>query len=231
MPDDTISVFILNSRDWLEIFLSAAIPVLLMLITLIATKNDQKKALTQQANEHQTMLNEQRETNRLSILPIFDISGITGKMEKTKLVTTEITHHVLDIRLKNVGCGVAMCTYTEWAQTGNSEQKAKWHPVYESENAIYTCYKDFHYDNSIATLDKEINVLLIRERKNDNPVFEDSIILPVCFIDVIGNHYKQEITISLIINAQTGEVSASDIMPLPPVLRKSSNDNPKVGEK
>lgn len=218
MQCGAIPVFIQNPKDWFEIFISAAIPVLIMFITLIATKRDQKKALTQQANEHEEILKTQKDVNRLSIIPVFDVVSIAGKVESFKPFSTVKLSHIFEIRLKNVGNGAAMCTYTKWV---NGSNELEHHPVYEDDYASYTCYKEFQYDNTIATIDKEINVMLVRKPKgkDDKTFFDNSLILPVSYFDLIGNHYIQNIVIHFhIIDRETGEIEPFDIMPLPPDL-------------
>lgn len=232
-----IPVFIQNPRDWLAIFLSAAIPVLVMVVTLLVSRQQQKNALkqqdfehkaalSQQASQHQDILKKQNDAYRLSIMPVFDVVSITGKVKSFKPFSTIMLKHILEITLKNVGNGAAMCTYTKWV---NGSNKLEYHPVHEDDYASYTCYKEFQYDNTIATIGKEIDVMLERKSKGKDykTFFDNSLILPVSYFDLIGNHYIQNIVVHFhIIDRETGEIEPFNIMPLPPdLIEDNTRDN------
>ena len=222
MGDFIVKAEIVNSRDWIEIIISAAIPVVIMLVTLLVSRQQNKKALKQQENEHIDILNNQLQTARLSIMPIFDVTEISGKIEKQYKGELARAIHIIEIKIKNVGNGVAMNTYLKWI---NSTCELEYYPVYEDENARYTCYKEFNYDNTIATVGKEINVFLIRKNKNDEKVLKNAMILPVCFCDILDNHYEQKIIINYSIsNEATGEIKAFEITPLTPNLLEKNED-------
>ena len=219
MGDFIVKAEIVNSRDWIEIIISAAIPVVIMFVTLLVSKQQNKKVLE---SEHIEILNNQLQTTRLSIMPIFDVTEISGKKEKQYKGELARAIHIIEIKIKNVGNGVAMNTYLKW---GTSTCELEYHPVYEDENARYTCYKEFSYDNTIATVGKEINVFLIRKNKNDKKVFKNAMILPVCFFDILYNHYEQKIIINYnITNEATGEIKAFEITPLTPNLLEKNED-------
>lgn len=229
MSDFILKVEVINSRDWIAILVSAVIPVLIMCITLWFSNRENKKLLKQQEQEHIDIMNQQTEATRLSVMPIFDIVEIIGRKEKLHKRESNEAKHIIEIRLKNVGNGIAMNTYLKWKSDIDTKE---YYPVYKDENAIYTCYKAFSYDNTIATIGKEINVYLIRKSTNQEDKSENSIVLPISYYDVLDNHYEQKITMNYYISDQvTGEVEAFDVTPLTPNLVEKSEEEEGKEEK
>lgn len=229
MSDFILKVEVINSRDWIAIIVSAVIPVLIMYITLWFSNRENKKLLKQQEQEHIDIMNQQTEATRLSVMPIFDIVEIIGRKENLHKRESNEAKHIIEIRLKNVGNGIAMNTYLKWKSDIDTKE---YYPVYKDENAIYTCYKAFSYDNTIATIGKEINVYLIRKGENQEDKSENSIVLPISYYDVLDNHYEQKITMSYYIFDQaTGEVEAFDVTPLTPNLVEKSEEEEGKEEK
>ena len=78
-------VFLTNGRDWIEVFIQSVVPALIMIITLIVSKNQQKQALAQQAEEHKAEMMQQKESTRLSVLPIFNfVPLLTGSAKEAR---------------------------------------------------------------------------------------------------------------------------------------------------
>lgn len=229
MSDFILKVELINSRDWIAIIVSAVIPVIIMGVTLWCSKRENKRLLKQQEQEHIDIMNQQTEATRLSVMPIFDIVAIIGRKENLYKRESNEAKHIIEIRLKNVGNGIAMNTYLKWKSDIDTKE---YYPVYKDENAIYTCYKTFSYDNTIATIGKEINVYLIRKGENQEDKSENSIVLPISYCDVLDNHYEQKITMSYYISDQaTGEVEAFDVTPLIPSLVEKSEEEEGKEEK
>lgn len=137
----------------------------------------------------------------------------------------QIPMYVIEIHLKNVGNGAAMCVYVNWKKGSDESER---HSVYEDERASFSCYKEFQYDNTVASIGKEINVELLRKTKNEDnkPISNNSLVLPISYFDLIGNSYMQKIVIHFnIINDETGEIKPFDILPLHPSLIGDSGDN------
>lgn len=221
---------LINSIEWLTIIASAIIPVLIMIITLRVSKCENKKQLHQQEQEHIDIMNNQIQTTRLSVMPIFDIATIVGKKENlygTK--TNELKQiHIIEIRLKNIGNGIAMNTHLKWQHNIDTME---YFPVYEDESALYTCYKEFSYDDTVAAIGKEVKAFLIRKGKANENMSENSIILPIAFCDILENHYEQKIIIKYdISNKETGEVKTYAVIPLVPSLADEEDENENENE-
>lgn len=76
--------------------------------------------------------------------------------------------------------------------------------VDRSDTAMYRCYKDFEYDNAIATIGKEVSVYIIRDKRGVSIPTEDIFGLPLRFMDMIGTCYEQRIAVQILINEKDG---------------------------
>ena len=113
-------IFVTNGRDWLGLIVECAVPVIIMIITLIVSRIQQNRALRQQAKESKQQLEQQakehaqemlvqKDVLRLSIMPVFDVVSITGEYDSPGyLKNSPKKNHILKIVLKNVGSGNAL---------------------------------------------------------------------------------------------------------------------------
>ena len=234
MEQFVLPVEIVNQRDWISIIISAVIPVFIMIITLAFSHKEQEKALAQQAkeyerqleqqeNEHKEELSAQNETLRLSVMPIFDVISVSARFETPQYMQASAKKiHVFEIRLKNVGSGNALRLETKISSHGG---EAVLNLIDTSETAYYKCYKDFQFENAIATIGKEISVLIIREKRGISIPMEDLLTFPFYFYDMVGNCYEQKIAIQFFINESDGSVSVFNIIPAIPTLTNDSKDS------
>ena len=204
MEEFILPVEIVNQRDCISIIISAVIPVLVMVITLAFSHKEQKNALAQQAKEYERQLEQQEEEHkreirvqneslRLSVMPVFDVISVSGRYETPQYMKTLAKKiHIFEIQLKNVGSGNAFRLET---RISSHHGEAVLNLIDTSETAYYKCYKDFQFDNAIATIGKEISVLVIREKRGISIPIEDSLTFPFYFHDMIGNCYEQKIAI------------------------------------
>lgn len=228
MEEFILPVEIVNSRDWLDIIISALIPIGVMVITLIFSRREQTRALKQQANEFKQSLREQHENTRLSAMPVFDVVEVIGSLkELPSLRNTPRKGHFIEVRLKNSGNGTAMNPYTRWIFEGSSNIN---HPVYESEYASYTCYEDAQAECLVAAVLQEIKITLIRKSTKDETPALDEVVLPLCFCDLLGNEYAQKIVIRFCINMDNGSVSLFELKShIPELLVPDKKDDRKNG--
>ena len=120
MDGEIQQIFVTNGRDWLALIVECAVPVVIMIITLIVSRIQQSRALKQQAKESKQQLEQQakehaqemlvqKDVLRLSIMPVFDVVSITGEYDSPEyLKTSAKKNHILKIVLKNVGSGNAL---------------------------------------------------------------------------------------------------------------------------
>ena len=199
-----LPVEIVNSRDWLAIIISALIPILVMAITLFFSHREQRRALKQQADTFEISLKEQKETTRLSIMPVFDVVKVTSRLELMPVLSAQPqTSFLIDISLKNAGNNTAINPYTKWTSVKND---CAWFPVYENEYAYYTCYKDAQCDRLVVAVQDEIEITLNRQCvKAETPASEE-VLLPLRFCDLLGNEYEQRIVIRLFADVENGDM-------------------------
>ena len=87
MESEIQQIFVTNGRDWLGLIVECAVPVIIMIITLIVSRIQQNRALRQQAKESKQQLEQQakehaqemlvqKDVLRLSIMPVFDVVSI-----------------------------------------------------------------------------------------------------------------------------------------------------------
>ena len=92
MEGEIQQIFVTNGRDWLGLIVECAVPVIIMIITLIVSRIQQNRALRQQAKESKQQLEQQakehaqemlvqKDVLRLSIMPVFDVVSITGEYD------------------------------------------------------------------------------------------------------------------------------------------------------
>ena len=206
-----------DSRDWVAIIVNALIPLVVMLSTLIFERHCQKKAIKQQKEEHSEILAKQDEANRINIMPVFDVTHFSGIIQMHNGMSKEIKEHVLDIRIKNVGNGVAMGVNFKWIELKNSNEIIDF-PVCENKSAIYTCYKEFQYENAVAPVGSEVSAQLIRRPLDeDENNSENNLCFTLRYFDLNGIFYEQAIIIKFYLQSiETGEIKPFDIMALPP---------------
>ena len=161
MESEIQQIFVTNGRDWLGLIVECAVPVIIMIITLIVSRIQQNRALRQQAKESKQQLEQQakehaqemlvqKDVLRLSIMPVFDVVSITGEYDSPEyLKNSPKKNHILKIVLKNVGSGNALGLVTLLSPCNDD---IVFGFVDRSDTAIYRCYKDFEYDNAIATI-------------------------------------------------------------------------------
>lgn len=228
MKEFILPVEIVNSRDWLDIIISALIPIGVMVITLIFSRREQTRALKQQANEFKQSLREQLENTRLSAMPVFDVVEVTGSLkELPSLRSTPRKGHFIEIRLKNSGNGTAMNPYTYSIPEENLYTK---HLVYKNEYAYYTCYEDAQSDRLVAAVQQEIKVTLTRKNIKDEIPVPEEVILPLRFSDLLGNKYEQKIAIQFCINMDNGSVSLFELKSHIPELLVQDEEEGNHGE-
>lgn len=209
MEEFILPVEIVNSRDWLDIIISALIPIGVMVITLLFSRREQTRALKQQADEFKQSLREQHENTRLSAMPVFDVVEVTGSLKELPYFSdVPRTGHFIEIRLRNTGNGTAMNPYTYSISEENLHTK---HLVYENEYAYYTCYEDAQSDRLVAAVQQEIKVTLTRKNFKDEIPVPEEVILPLRFSDLLGNEYEQKIAIQFCINMDNGSVSLFEL--------------------
>ena len=98
-------------------------------------------------------------------------------------------------------------------------------PVYENRKAIYTCYKEFKYDNTVTTVGKELEVVLNYHSKSEEIQNENSLVLSILFYDLLNNYYIQNIIIKfLITDTNTGESNVLEVTPITPRLYDENNE-------
>lgn len=219
MVNEIQKVFLTNGRDWIEIFIQSVVPVLIMIITLIVSKNQQKQALAQQAEEHKAEMMQQKESTRLSVLPIFNFVSISGEMEPmASLSSSQLQRHILKLQLENVGAGIAMSPYIKWNEI---EGVVKSHPFCETDTAYYCCYKDIPYENMVAAPGKALEVQIVRNPKGEDFPVEDFFVLPIGFSDMLGHKYEQRIAVTFYI-LKDRNVTVTNISAITPVLLADS---------
>lgn len=209
MENEIQQIFITNGRDWIEIIIEALIPVAIMLFTLYSEKNRHRESLEQQAKEHKEEMQKQKESVRLGVMPIFDVVKIEGTLEPKPTLSGDCKeHHILTIRLKNVGTGVATRPYVKTSSgTGKILDL-----IDENGCAYYQCYKDCSRENMIASPEKEIDIQILRILKNEDVTEESDIFMfTICFDDVLGNQYEQRIVIEVIQPSNEGDVEIDGI--------------------
>ena len=235
MGSEIQQIFVTNGRDWLGLIVECAVPVIIMIITLIVSRIQQNRALRQQAKESKQQLEQQakehaqemlvqKDVLRLSIMPVFDVVSITGEYDSPEyLKNSPKKNHILKIVLKNVGSGNALGLVTLLSPCNDD---IVFGFVDRSDTAIYRCYKDFEYDNAIATIGKEVSVYIIRDKRGVSIPTEDIFVLPLRFMDMIGTCYEQRIAVQILINEKDGSVEPCTIKPDIPrvILTDSSND-------
>ena len=205
--------------DWVNLITGALVPLLIMYLTLRSEKKRHSEALKQQSQEHQAEMIEQKNASRLSIMPVFDVVGISGKFYSLPLKTMDKIDHLIEIRLKNVGNGAAVSPMENWVPSEDSLKQ-----VYESETAYYKRWKDISNDALIVGMGKEISIILNREKKTDNPVPVDWVVLPIQFKDLLENEYKQRIAIQIGYSSKDASVELLELKTNIPEIQKKVSD-------
>ena len=121
--------------------------------------------------------------------------------------------------MKNVGNGAAVSPMENWVPSEDSLKQ-----VYESETAYYKRWKDISNDALIVGMGKEISIILNREKKTDNPVPVDWVVLPIQFKDLLENEYKQRIAIQIGYSSKDASVELLELKTNIPEIQKKVSD-------
>ena len=235
MDGEIQQIFVTNGRDWLALIVECAVPVVIMIITLIVSRIQQSRALKQQAKESKQQLEQQakehaqemlvkKEVLRICNMQVIDVVNIKGEYDSPEyLKKKKKKNHILKIVLKNVGSGNALGLVPLISPCNDD---IVFGFVDRSDTAIYRCCKDFEYNNAIATIGKEVSVYIIRDKRGVSIPTEDIFALPLRFMDMIGTCYEQRIVVQILINEKDGSVEPCTIKPDIPrvILTDSSND-------
>lgn len=79
MDGEIQQIFVTNGRDWLALIVECAVPVVIMIITLIVSRIQQSRALKQQAKESKQQLEQQAKEHAQEMLVQKDVLRLSMK--------------------------------------------------------------------------------------------------------------------------------------------------------
>lgn len=96
-------IFDTNGCDWLALIVECAVPVVIVMITLIASRIQQSRALNQQAKESKQQLEQQakehaqemltpKDVLRLSILPVFNVVSLSSEYDNPECLKNSASY-------------------------------------------------------------------------------------------------------------------------------------------